>query len=426
MAFSLSDFSAILGLPFTGSPATQQMRQLAQQALMGQQGGATQSELAPVFSKMQSLYESTPEIQQWVGNRSDLQQTFQQQPTSPSGPTAPTTPTTPTGTSPVDPNKPLSTPGTPVNQATAPSDINPYIPATSQQQQDIVNQAIKQSQGLAGDNLTQLRGILDPYIQQQFQSFTDPKGSQYQSTIGQLNNVGMADSGAFPQALADKLAPLLSQGAYQLGEQTLIPSFLNQQNLVGQGAQVQSNLGLDSLQRFIEEQNFQQQGDLAKQLASQGASAQFGSGIGGLLGGGLGAAGGGLLGGLPGAFIGSQLGSQGGQAIGGGGGLSWICGHLKKLKLATEDEVERVHIRLRPSIFRHPIHWLHYLYNAPRLITLADQAGADWQAVKEILVDAVLAEPDPESAWQIYRAECESLCARYAPELWKLESTVCR
>lgn len=349
-------------------------------------------------------------------------------PTAPT-PITPTVSTNPPSVSPDTPPLPvipgLSTPQTPVNTSTVPqTDISPFIPTTSQQQQDVVNQAIGQSQGVAGQNLQQLQGLISPYISQQFSQYTDPNSSSFQSLTGQLNNAGVASGGAFPQALADKLAPLISQGALNLGQEALAPSFINQQSLINQGAGVQSNLGLDPLQRYVEQQNFQQQSQLANQLAQQGASSQFGSGIGGLVGGGLGAWGGGLagagtaVGGPGGALIGAMLGSGAGKAAGGGASGTWICGHLKKLGLATNEEVESVHVRLRPSIFRHPIHWLHYYHSAPRLILLADSALVDWKAVKEVLIDAVLDEPDSEKSWQIYRAECERLCARYAPELW--------
>lgn len=310
----------------------------------------------------------------------------------------------------------LTTPSTPVNQPTVPGqDISPYIPTTSQQQQDIVGQAIQQSQGVAGQNLQQLRGIIDPYIQQQFKSFTDPQGSQYQSTIGQLNNIGMADSGAFPQALADKLAPLLSQGALQLGQETLIPSFANQQNLVSQGADVQSNLGLDSLQRFIEQQNFSQQSDLAKQLAAQGASSSFGSGIGGLLGGGLGAGAGALFGGLPGAGIGAMIGSKGGSGVGGG---TWICTHLKNLGLATPEEVEKVHKRLIVTLTTHALDWIQYVIQAPVIILLLDQIDFDWSTVKRLFIDDIIQEQDADTAFHKYQDACWSLYRVCGGEAW--------
>lgn len=402
-------------------------------------------------------------------------------PTAPAGlpPSLPGNPPPPTVATPQLPTvSGLTTPTTPVDQSTVPTDISPFVPTTSQQQQDIISQSINQSQGVAGQNVSQLQSAIDPlvqnqiqqgigqsqalagqdfsqlqsligpWIQQQFSQYTDPSNPSNQQMMGELNNAGVASGGALPQALASRLAPLISQGALQLGEQTLTPafqsqqnmlsgglgteagllsgalqpSFQNQQDLIGQGAGVQSNLGLDSLQRFIEEQNFNQQSTLANQLAAQGASSSFGSGIGGLLGGGLGAvAGNAIAPGLGGMAVGAMVGSQGGKAAGGGSGLSWICTHLKKLGLATEAEVEAVHVRLRPSIFRHPLHWLHYILRAPRLIRICDEASLDWKEVKLVLIDAVLAEHDCEKAWQIYRAECQRLTLKYAPELWALE-----
>jgi hypothetical protein len=304
------------------------------------------------------------------------------------------------------PNIPgLSNPGTPVNTATVPStDISPYLPTTSQQQQDIINQSIAQSQGVGQQNVQSLQDILGPYVQSQVKNWTDPNSPDYQSTIGALNNVGRADAGTFGQSLASRLAPLIGQNMMTLGTNALQPSFTTQQGLVNTGAGTQSNLGLASLQRFIDQQNFQQQATLANQLADKGqpSSAQNAVGMG--------------------SSILSSLGSFG-QGLGGFKQIAgtWICTHLKKLGLATIEEVEHVHIRLRPSIFRHPIHWITYLVNAPHLIVLCDVASVDWKAVKEVLVNQVLAEPDSEKAWQIYRAECQRLTLQYAPELWTLE-----
>lgn len=301
------------------------------------------------------------------------------------------------------PNTPATPQATPINTPTVPNtDISPYIPATSQQQQDVINQAITQSQGVAQQNVQSLSDVLNPYVQSQMHNWTDPNSPDYQSTMGQLNNFGRADAGTFGQSLASRLAPLIGQNMMTLGTSALEPSFSTQQGLVNTGAGTQSNLGLASLQRYIDQQNFQQQATLANQLADKGqpSSAESAVGMGSSILGGLG-----------------NL----GQGISGFKGLSWICGHLKKLSLATESEVEAVHARLYPSIFRHPIHWMVYLLFAPNLIVLCDQANVDWKAIKEVLIDQVLAEPDSEKAWQIYRAECQRLTLRYAPELWTLE-----
>lgn len=299
----------------------------------------------------------------------------------------------------------VSTPSTPVGTSTVPGvDIAPYIPATSTQQQDIIKNAIAQSQGVAQQNVTSLQDILGPYVQSQVKNWTDPNSPDYQATMGNLNNFGRADANTFGQSVASRLAPLIGQNMMSLGTNALQPSFATQQGLVNSGAGTQSNLGLASLQRFIDQQNFDKQATLAKELADKGVPSNFQQGVG---------AGSSLLGGF-GSFF---QGLPGLKQVSG----TWICTHLKKLNLATESEVEAVHAKLYPSIFRHPIHWLHYLYSAPRLIELCDMESMEWGPVKEVLIDAVLAEPDPEKAWQIYRAECQRLTLQYAPQLWVLE-----
>lgn len=182
----------------------------------------------------------------------------------------------------IDPNSPLSTPDAPVNQASVPNtDISPYIPATSNQQQDIIKQAIAQSQGVGQQNVQSLQDILNPYVTSQVKNWTDPNSPDYQATMGNLNNFGRADSNTFGQSLASRLAPLIAENQMKLGTNALQPSFTTQQGLVTSGANTQSNLGLASLQRFIDQQNFDKQAALANQLADKGQPSNFQQGVGG-------------------------------------------------------------------------------------------------------------------------------------------------
>lgn len=320
-------------------------------------------------------------------------------------PTAPSTTTPPQSINPVDPNQPLSTPNTPVNQSVAPSDINQYIPNASTQQQSITQQALDQSRGNANQNVAALNDLYAKNIQSQMQNWTDPNSAAYQSSMGQLNNFGRADANTFGQSLSSRLAPLISDSLTRSSEGALIPSFQNQQDLIGQGAGIQSNLGLAPLQRYMQQQDFDKQAALANQLADKGqpSNAQSAVGMGSSLLGGLGQFGQGFSG-L------KQLGQS-----------TWICTHLKNLGLATIEEVEAVHAKLRPTIYSHPISWLHYVYSAPLLLRVADREGACWRDIKKVLIDDVLAAPDAESAFQVYRTEVKMLSLRYAPQLWKWE-----
>lgn len=318
-----------------------------------------------------------------------------QQPQQPQQPTPP--PFT------VDQNQPLSTQQTPINQATAPSDINAYLPNASSQQADLIKQALEQSRGTANQNASDLNDLYSQNILAQMKNWTDPNSPTYQQTMGQLNNVGRADQNTFGQSLSSRLAPLISDSLTRSSEGALIPSFTNQQNLIGKGYGVQSDLGLAPLQRYMQQQDFTQQATLANQLADKGQPSGMQSGLGGAAS---------LLGGL---------GSLG-QGLGGFAQLknTWICTRLKELNLATEMEVEAVHEKLAGSLFKHPIYWLHYIYSAPSLINLADAQAVDWSEIKPVLIDAVLAEPDSEKAFQIYKGECQRLCELYAPRLWNL------
>ena len=160
------------------------------------------------------------------------------------------------------------------------TDISAFIPAVSNQQENVVNQAIQQSRGVADTNVADLSKLLQDNILAQMTNWTDPNSPDYQATMGQLNNVGRADANTFGQSLSSRLAPLMSESMTQLGQGALLPSFQNQQNLVSGGAATQSQLGLAPLQRFIDLQNFQKQSALANQLADKGQPSNMQQGIG--------------------------------------------------------------------------------------------------------------------------------------------------
>lgn len=303
------------------------------------------------------------------------------------------------------PNTPATPQATPINTATVPNtDISPYIPATSQQQQDVINQAITQSQGVANQNVQSLQDIMGKYVQSQMQNWTDPTSVDYQSTMGQLNNFGRADASTFGQSLASRLAPIIGQNVMSLGTNALQPSFTTQQGLVNSGATTQSNLSNASLQRFIDLQNFQKQAELSNQLADKGQPSGLQQGIG---------AGSSLLSGV-GDFMGGLPGLK--EA-----GTSYICRELIKRNLMCESDMDDFHVHIMPAMFKKGRAFWKYAMDGLRLVESVnrnDQADHIWTAFKPLLFDRVMAEPDACRAVDLYANACLQLCEIGDPSLW--------
>lgn len=349
--------------------------------------------------------------------------TSQNTPVSPQPATPPAGPITPDQNIPPLPNIPgLSTPNlpntpatpqsTPVNVATVPqTDISPYIPTTSQQQQDVINHAITQSQGVANQNVQSLQDIMGPYVQSQVKNWTDPNSPDYQSTMGQLNNFGRADPNTFAQSLSSRLAPLIGQNMMTMGTSALTPSFQNQQNLVSSGASTQSNLGLASLQRFIDLQNFEKQAALSNQLADKGQPSGAQQGIGGAAS---------LLQGL----------GQFGQGFGGfkqllsGCFLSTACTEAMHLP-DNCDELETLrgfrdgYVSLIPG---GTSEIKAYYAIAPKIVEKINSLDSKEEIYREIYDSIVLPcvvlikEGSHRAAFTLYKQRTQELCERYTPE----------
>lgn len=306
------------------------------------------------------------------------------------------------------PPGPLSTPDTPVNQSTVPNtDISPYIPATSTQQQDIIKNAIAQSQGVGQQNVQSLQDILNPYVTSQVKNWTDPNSPDYQATMGNLNNFGRADNNTFGQSLASRLAPLIAQNQMSLGTNALIPSFNTQQGLVSSGAGTQSNLGLASLQRFIDQQNFDKQAALANQLADKGQPSNFQQGVG--AGSSLLSGVGNFMQGLPGAKIVADA-------------TSYVCLELIKRNLLSESDMDDFHFHIVPAVMKKGRAFWKYAMDGKKLVDAVnldrDKASIIWKEIKPLLFDEVMKEPNACKAVDRYASACHILCNLSDRSLW--------
>lgn len=273
---------------------------------------------------------------------------------------------------------------------------NNYIQQTFPQQ--VSGHAQQQQTDQLGKTQQTIQDLIGKQTAATAADLTNPNSPTYQSFSGLMNNMGITpSSGAFQAGMGGVLGQSAANAENAALGGVSLPALSGIQGLSGFGlqqAQGQSGLG-----HLNDMGDFGLQAGLASKLAGSGGGSNMLGNI------------------FAGLNTGANVYSAGKQP-------TWICTKLKNIGLATQLEVEAVHVRLRPSIFRHPIHWLHYLYNAPRLIALCDQASLDWQPVKAVLIDQVLAEPDPEKAWQIYRGECQRLCEVYAPNLWAFSCEV--
>lgn len=326
--------------------------------------------------------------------------------------------------------------------------ISTTFDQTQGQQSGLVGQALGNIRGVQDTGQSSVTDLLNNYTQN-YASRLGPNGDLGQQLAGEYNNLGITPgSGAFQQGLGNAMGALGGQNALTLGTEALLPGLESQygalgtglssqlgtssdrasalinsimggtntqQGLASGGANIQTSLAQDPLQRYINQQDFQQQAQLSNQLAAQGASTSFGGGAGSLIGGGLGAGLGGIFGGPAGAGIGAMVGSGGGKGIGQAAGGTWICTHLKDLGLATQEEVEGVHKKLYTTIVLHPLAWLHYWKHGPELIK---RSHVDWSEWKPLFIDNVLLCENREKAFYLYKEACHQLCMQEAPDLW--------
>lgn len=196
------------------------------------------------------------------------------------------------------------------------------------------------------------------------------------------NQGGMLNSGAFEQGLADRLSGSVLQNQSAALGGFGIPSIQNESNTANAPYQgfIQNlypgmqNYGQGQTSQFGFNQQKQLSGDLANMM--QPGNLQQWAPI------------------IQGALQGGGLAASG----------TYLCTHLKKLGLATKEEIDLVHDKLVNQFFSHPAEMLLYALLAPPFI--ADSDGFDWASLKSRIVDDILSEEDSLTAFNRYRDVC--------------------
>lgn len=301
--------------------------------------------------------------------------------------------------------------GSQVTPTTSYADVNALVNQYVQNQygQQIQDYQQKQQMGQYDIATNKIQDLINQQNKLNLNYLTNPATTQ--ALEGAYNNQGLLNSGAFNEGLANTLA----QGANQ-----------NQANALGQfgipavgnifstaNAPYANFLGNvnPNLQQFGQNQNaltyFNMQKDLAEQLGQDTGGSGAGTAA--------------LQGGLSGAATGAKFGPWGaviGGGVGAAGGYgakksgTYLCTHLKKLGLMTEEEVNKVHKKVYPVFWFHPIDLIKYFFFAPAFIIKADEINYDWKILKILLCDRVLEEPTSEKAFQLYKKVCREIFSK--------------
>lgn len=271
----------------------------------------------------------------------------------------------------------------PTSYADVNSALNTYITNTdqpqikayqTQQATDALNTADTTAQDLINkQNAATVNQLTSPAVMQQIE--------------GAYNQNGLLNSGAFSQGLGDTLANA-AQGniSSALGSITL-PGINNIEGIATNPYQNTENNLNSNLQNFGNNQNqyndFQIQQQLAQQLAQLGQPStlqKYAPLIQGAL--------------------------QGGGAA--ASGNSYLCTHMKKLGLMTQDEVNAVHKKIFPCAFLHPLDLIAYAVVAPTFILVANE-WMDWAALKMRLCDDIIRCKSSREAFRLYKSVCQEI-----------------
>ena len=193
-----------------------------------------------------------------------------------------------------------------------------------------VQQTAQQNQMSSLNSIVgQATPLINNEVATQAKNLTDPNSPTYQSFSGMLNNLGITpSSGAFQSGLGGTLGSSASSDIQSLMSSLISPALGTAQGASSQPynqmlGQIYPSLGALSTQN-INQNNFQEQSNLAQQVAATGQPSGFASDIGMASG----SAGG----------VGSLL-SGGAQAY----KATWICTAMRKAGVLTQEEVDKLH-----------------------------------------------------------------------------------
>lgn len=174
-----------------------------------------------------------------------------------------------------------------------------------QQQQQMNSQFMTDTQQRQTDQQAALQKMLDQYRQNAETNLsTGPEGEAFRQ---QYNNLGLLNSGAFNQGLANQFGQIQQNTDLSLMNQG-VQNMNNLQNIAQQGYQTQSDLSSAGLGRQYSLEDAQSgmnnQNSIMQYVLNQQRQNALGKGLGTIAGGGIGA----LLGGPAGATAGMGIG----------------------------------------------------------------------------------------------------------------------
>lgn len=293
-------------------------------------------------------------------------------------------------------------------------------------QQELRNTAIGGLQDVIGQQ-SQIRNQGISALQQSLDQEANRQFSLDQPGIFEdLNARGLLHSSALGDALARQKSLYAGDVANRIGQAQLANTQQGAADLdkLSAARLASTDQDVSAIQQALLNSNQLQQGGITRQfglsdfatqanLARQIAAASMpqggggGGGIAGAFSGALGGAGiGAQVGGGPGALIGGALGAGGGYAAGRSqaGGGTYLCTHLRRLGLATDDEIDQVHAKVFGVFSAHLLDFFLYSVFAPAFILQADDF--DWERLKPRIIDDIIATESNEEAFQKYRAVC--------------------
>jgi hypothetical protein len=217
-------------------------------------------------------------------------------------------------------------------------------------------------------------------------NLANPSGSTYQAFSGNMNNLGISpSSGAFQAGAGSTIANAgtnaLNAGLSAVG----IPALNNIQGLSSQPSQNTLNNLYPSLQGLQQENQFNQEMQMAQQLASSGQPSAFQKDLGMATGSAQGA---------------SSL-AQGASSLA-SAGLTWICTAMWRHRVLAASEVDRLHKHLFRAMFKRFWKFMGYFLIGRFVVFGAEWVGVDWEKWRSDFYDKVISEPDPVKAVDLY------------------------
>ena len=217
-------------------------------------------------------------------------------------------------------------------------------------------------------------------------NLANPSGSTYQAFSGNMNNLGISPSSGAFQAGAGSTVANAGTNALNAGLSAVgLPALSNIQGLSSQPAQNTLNNLYPSLNNLQQETEFNQQMQMAQNLASQGQPSSFQKTFGDVT---------------------SGLNAAGNAAKGGASlaGLTWVCTAMWRHHVLAASEVDRLHKHLFRALFKRFWKFAGYFLFGKLVVWGAEWVKIDWEKWRPDFYDNVIAEPDPVKAVDLYES----------------------